>query len=231
MANKRYINPVSMRNLPQYKNMSDDEFTDMVARRELSLAPVAEYEKRIEVKMGQFEKDYDLSEMLINDMLALRHLCKALIQLEDYETIVYRLSQDSESMMNPETIMTVEKLSNIMSKLRQDISKLQEDLKIRRKERRSEEQASLIQKLEDLDKKAKLFYEQKMLYILCPKCKQLLATVWVKNIKSKQNRIQLYCNKDIDGTSCNTQVDVDLCKMYEEKKSCNVQGVLPERMQ
>lgn len=231
MSEKRFVNPRSIRNLPQYKGMSDDEFNDIMARRELSLAPVAEYEKRIESKMNQFEQDYDLSEMLINDKLTLRHLCKALIQLEDYETMGYKLSQNGDSIIDPDVIMTVEKLNNIMSKLRQDISKLQEDLKIRRKERRSEEQANQIQKQEELEKKAKAFYEQKMIYIICPKCKQLLGTVWVKNIKSKQNRIQLYCNKDIDGSSCNTQVDVDLYKLYEEKKGCNIQGVLPERMQ
>lgn len=202
-----------IRGLQQYKSLTDDEFEELWARKITGTAVNQEFEGRIKRKIDEFSQDYDIDDLKVNDKLVLRALAQSYIQLEDLENYAYtkRLEgiQDSE-------ILTMEKMSNIMSSLRRDISKMQDDLKITRRIRKGDKEESVVKYIEDLKRKAKEFYESKMSYIWCPKCKMLLGTLWTHYPEEKGNRIQLICGREHpDGTKCNTKVQISTKELLD----------------
>jgi hypothetical protein len=121
----------------------------------------------------------------------------------------------------------MEKINNMMTTLRRDISNMQNDLKITRKVRKGDKEESVINYIEDLKLKAKKFYDQKMSYVFCPKCNMLLATVWTLYPYGK-NKITLTCNRKLqNGDLCNTTFTVS-SKELVEKRGSNNQELLPE---
>ena len=84
-----------MRNLKQFKELSDEEFDskfeDMVgANTEKQILPIRtteEMEELVDEKLSEFADDYDLSDMKINDRLVLRNLIRSIISLEDFEDV------------------------------------------------------------------------------------------------------------------------------------------------
>ena len=119
-----------MRNLVQYRNLTDEEFDDKYGKIVLNVSPSMEFEKRIIKKLSEFEKDYDLNDLKINDMDTLRALVQAQISLEDYEQVLYKERSKEVSLDN---IVMIDKIQKVMSDLRSDISSFQNDLKITRK--------------------------------------------------------------------------------------------------
>lgn len=160
----RQRDPKRMRNLHQYKNLSDEEFEEKVAQLNLGITSNQEFEKRIQHKIKEFSEDYDLSELNSNDKLVLRALSQAHITLEDLENQSYKIRADGISFDN---ITLFEKLSAAMSKLRDDIGKMQADLNIVRRLRKNDREQSAINFIEDLKQKAKIFYREKQAYIYC----------------------------------------------------------------
>jgi hypothetical protein len=218
-------NKAKMRNLVQFKGMSDDEFEEYWTKLAVGAVPVQEFEARIETKMKELENDYDFSEMKINDKVLLRNLCQALIQLEDYEQISYRLRTEG---VNAGNIMMLRNVGELMSNLRNDISRVQDDLKITRKIRKSDKEASVINTIETLKEKARKFYDQKMMYIFCPKCNMLLGTIWTLYPSEERNKITLVCNRRLDNdTKCGEKVVV-LTKDMLALKGTNNPEVLPD---
>jgi len=217
----------SMRNLHQYKGVSDEEFDEIYSQIVAGVTKNQEFEKRIQRKINEFGKDYALDELNSNDKLQLRALAQAMINLEDSEIEAYNIRSEGISLDN---ITLLEKLSKMMSELRSDISNLQDDLKITRKIRKSDKEVSVINYLEDLKIKAREFYASRMSYILCPKCGMLLATVWTLYPDEKTNRITLVCNRVLDnGESCNTRFTVTTRELLENKGS-NRPELMPEAM-
>ena len=213
-----------LRNLKQYKDMTDDEYNEVMAKKQLDLEPVKEFEDRIQRKISSFGEDYDISDMKFNDMEQLRALAQALITLEDYEQLSYKVRADDIE----DNLTTLDKLNRFMSDIRSDISKLQDDLKISRKIRKSSQEESVIVYLENLKDKAREFYDQKMLYIFCPKCNMLLSTMWFLYPDYKTNRISLTCHRKYkNGEFCGTKVVVTSEELFK-KKSGNMPELMPE---
>lgn len=194
-----------LRNLNQYKDLTDDEFEELWDKKLLGIESNKEFEGRIERKIKEFGVDYDLDDLKANDKLTLRGLAQAYITLEDLENYFYgqRLVGIDDSM-----ILGMEKMNNMMSNLRRDITNMQNDLKITRRIRKGDKEESVINYIEDLKVKARKFYQSKMAYIFCPECGMLLATVWTLFPESK-NKINLTCNRSIPplgdatvGTKC-----------------------------
>jgi len=98
-----------------------------------------------------------------------------------------------------------------MSRLRSDISSMQDDLKLTRKTRKEGEDDDFLSYLESLKQKAKVFYKQKMLYVFCPECRRLLATIWLLYPDNKKNILHLKC----DNKNCNHEFDVILADLYK----------------
>ena len=206
-------NPERMRNLKQYKNLTDDEYAEVISQMEMNAAPSFALEDRINRKWKEFESDYDLDDLKINDRLVLRALIQALLQLEDLEQAANKLREEG---IQSTSVAMLRELNNMSVGLRKDISGMQEDLKITRRHRKGDKEANVISYLEDLKMRAKQFYEEKMSYIFCPKCGMLLATIWTQYPDKKGNSVKLICRRDLgEGNSCNTEVIISTKELLE----------------
>jgi hypothetical protein len=222
VKDKRIMNPASLRNLPQYKSLSDEEFAERYAKNISGISNIKAFEERVQKKIAEFESEYDTSDMKINDRMILRQLAQAAIAIEDYENFTFNLR--TEGISN-ETIILFDKIQKIMSDLRKDISAMQDDLKITRKIRKGEKEESVVQYIETLKIKAKKFYENKHQYIFCPKCNMLLGTIWFLYPNDSKNKIQLRCNRKLQsGEICGTIVSVT-SKELLEKRGVNIDNV------
>jgi hypothetical protein len=164
-----------LRNLIQYKDMPENEFQEVIDRRNVKIETSEDFETRIKEKLAEFENDYDLSDLKINDKETLRALVQSIIALEDYEQLLFTL-RTSEGQINANNIYLFEKINKVCSDLRADMSHFQDDLKITRKTRKSDQETSFVAYLEGLKEKARKFMESRMMYIFCNKCNTLLAT-------------------------------------------------------
>lgn len=217
MTGKRQYrgNPASLRNLGQFKEMTDEEFAEYVDQKDRGIKKSTAYEERIQKKIEQFGEDYDLDDLKANDKLTLRSLAQAYITLEDYEIWASSVREEGISL---DRIVELERLGNVMSKLRSDISSMQTDLNITRKIRKGEREESVISELERLKQKAKEFYQERMAYVFCPKCKMLLFTGWFHYPEEKGNKIQLVCNRNLgDGHTCDHKFTVSTIELLKTR--------------
>lgn len=217
-----------LRNLKQNQDLTDEEFDKMYDEKYFSIEKSRVFEKRIEQKLQEFSDEYDLTDLKINDRAALRALIQAFIALEDYEQLLFGLRSADESI-NADNIYIFEKVNKVLSDLREDISNLQDDLKITRKSRKSDQETSLIEYLESLKEKARKFYESKMQYVYCDKCNTLLGTIWTLYPEEKKNKIRLKCNREIDdGIFCDGEITIGTVELLERKGHSNP-NIIPER--
>lgn len=211
MTRKRTFTPSKerLRNLKQYKHLSDDEFDTWFEQNfqeeKEEMVDLIDLQDLISEKLTQLEKDYDFSEMKWNDQQQLRALCMAMIQLDDLEIKAYEMRQD----MSDAAMLNYQKLNQILSGLRSDISTISNDLQLTKRVRNQSKDVSVAQRWEELTKKASRMYKQKMLYIFCPECKQLLTTAWL-HFPDNLNSIKLTCGR------CNHVFDQDLRGLYKK---------------
>ena len=184
-----------LRNLPQYKDMPEEELDALIESKLLNITRREDFEERIEDQLAKFGEDYDLDDLKANDMLTLRALAQAYIKLEDFENYDYALRTDEELKLDD--MLDMDKLNNIMSKLRSDISRMQDDLVMTRKSRKGDSDETVLSELERLKQAASEFYKERMQYIWCDKCQMLLATIWFLYPEESQNKITLKCNRKI----------------------------------
>lgn len=224
---RKLPDPTKMRNLNQFKNMTDDEYDEYYSKLAVDAVPVKEFETRIQIKMKELEADYDISDMKINDKLLLRALCQALIQLEDLEQTAYKFRVEG---IDPTNIMILKYIGDLMTDLRNSISKLQDDLKITRKIRKGDKEVTVLNYIEELKDKARKFYDQKMMYAFCPKCNMLLGTSWWHYADDDRNKIAYYCHRKLDsGEECGEKVILRSVDMLENKGT-NEPKLLPESL-
>lgn len=228
MAKRQLKNPNSLRNLPQYRNLSEEEFNAKFSEIQNTTVFEREIEEAIENKLAEFAEDYDLTGMLINDKLILRSLIKKIIALEDYENRLANLIRGSGGLTETNAFL-VDKLETWCSTLTKDISKLQDDLKITRRARKSEKEESAIAFIDDLKVKAKKFYDNKHQLIFCPKCNTLLATVWWLYPDAK-NSIVVKCQRKLDtDLKCDGEVRIT-SQQLKETGGSNKLEIVPESM-
>lgn len=221
--------PAKLRNLPQYRDLSEDEFQKAILelqKKDLGVSNPEVLQKRIAEKMKMFENDYDLSDLKVNDREVLNGLIQAIITVEDFDIELFKARSNGVS---PENLILVEKLQRARSDLVKSISDMQNDLAITRKHRRSDQETSVLAYIESLKDKARKFYQQKMSYVFCPTCNTLLCTIWTLYPDSN-NKITLTCKqKDKDGVPCNTTFTVTT-KQLLETRGTNNKSVMPESM-
>lgn len=215
------------RNLKQYKDLSDEEFERTITEKALGFEVSGEFEKRIQSKLAEFDQDYDLSDLKINDRDTLRALVQAHISLEDYEQYLFKVRVGG---IDNSTIQLTKDIQKVMSDLRSDISRLQEDLNIKRKVRKQDQEVSLQAYLDSLKEKARAFYESKMSYIFCEKCNVLLATLWTLYPTDDRNKIALVCHNKSDGEhECGHKTIIDT-KTLLNNSGTNNKKITPESM-
>ena len=223
MTKKRLVSPTrkKIRNLKQFADMDDAEFEkhfeDIVATSERGEADEL-LEVDVTEKLGEFEDDYDLSDMKINDKLVLRNLIITIISLEDLELEFSSLRDD----ISERNILLLDRLSNIMSRLRKDISDMQNDLKLTRKLRKEGQEESFIAWLDKVKAYADEFYTEKTLSIFCPKCNYMLSTVWLL-YPDEKNVLILSCGN----SKCKNKFEVNLEELYETDNKNFDNVVLP----
>jgi hypothetical protein len=207
MGKERLVlpNKAKMRNLKQYKDLTDEDFDDVWEDREVALAISPEVlEKQIKEKIAELSNDYDMDDMKSNDKISIRALVLAQIQLEDLEQVAFSLRQEVDN----QSIQVLEKVNKILTALRNDISSISNDLQLTRKVRKQSREASVIDALADLKAKARKFYKQKMLYVFCPECKMLLGTIWLQ-YSDEETILTLKCKR------CGKELKQELTKLYE----------------
>ncbi len=196
----RIPNRNSLRNMRQYKDMTDEEFDEFYNKIIIGADKDQLLQERFDRMMEQYQSEYDLSELLPNDRATLESLINAQMQLNDFEVSLRTVQKDGITF---NTIALIRELNDACSKLRKDISSMQDDLKITRKIRKSDKEQSVLTFVEDLKKRAQAFSHLKMNYIFCEKCGQLLATVWWQVPEQKGNDIRVECKRKLpDETIC-----------------------------
>ena len=223
----------SLRNLIQYKDLSDEDFElvfkDIESESIEKRKNKEEYLRKFDAKLKEFEKDYELGDLKYNDKQMLNSLIEGLLSLEDLEEHSRRMR--GKEILDEDDIEDLRKLTFIISKFRSDVSKIQSDLRIIRKGRESEKDLSVLNYVEDLKKKASTFYEKKMNYVFCPKCNQLLFTGWFL-FPDEDNAVKLTCGRtffddDTDERSkvCNHTFQVTSKELLEMKNK-NIEDIL-----
>lgn len=215
-----------MRNLGQYRNMTDEEFDAIMEKKELGVEVSNDLEKRIQDKLILFSEDYDLTDLKINDREVLRGLIQNIIALEDYEQYMFKVRA---SGLSGDSLATIDKIQKVLEGLRKSISDAQNDLNITRKIRKSDQETSVLAYIDGLKEKARKFYDQRMAYVYCPKCKTLLATVWTL-YPSNNNKMSFVCSKEMnDGSVCGEKTIVSTQQLLD-KKGTNNKDVMPEAL-
>ena len=217
---KRHFTPTKkrLRNLPQYKRMSDEEFDDWFeetyGNENEEVETLEDMEELIDERFKKINDDYDLDDLKANDLMQLRAMLLAMVQLEDLEEQSYRMRTRIDSA----NVLVLEKVNRMMSALRSDISMLSEDLQLTKKIRSKSKEVSVAKRWDSLTDQAYDFYKKKMLYIFCEDCRMLLATVWLNFPDNERNIIKLNCDR------CSTTHTVMLSPLYETKNK-NIQDV------
>jgi hypothetical protein len=219
----------SLKNLTQYRDLSDDDFEVayqdyLIRMKEQEKDNRTEFRKRVDSKIKELGKDYDLDDLKYNDLMQLNDLASATLALEDFQENYHFLQTEGA---NKDSIFIIEKLARVMSTMRSDISKIQDDLKLSKKIRKSDKEESVTAFISDLLKKARSKYESSLSYIYCPKCNELLCNTWFlyPNIS---NKIKLVCKRKLEsGESCNYKFTV-ISKNLVKKKGSNKPELFPE---
>lgn len=220
----------SLRNLAQYKDLTDEEFEKVWEERQSKLKTVIhekeELEDRIQEMMEKFRVDYALDDLKFNDTQVLRALIRALLTLKDYEDTLYDLQH--EEGITTANIRVIDNLNKFISSLRKDISDMQRDLNITRKTRKEEKEDSIESYIKNIQDKANRFYKNKVLRAVCPECGMMLFDGWFLYPEA-DNKIILECNRMIEGrdedeaTKCTGRLELtstelkELQKEYKEK--------------
>ena len=227
MAEKRQQSRNQLRNMKQYRSLTDEEFDKMFSDREKTSPDLEEFEVRIAKKLQEFSQDYDIDDLKINDKETLRAFIQTIIALEDYERFIFNIRNLED--ISQANVNVVDRVSKIMSDLRKDMSRFQQDLNIDRRTRKTDKESSVISYIANLKDQARQYFESKMSYILCPECSMLLATVWVLYPES-DNKITLKCNRTLnDGSLCGKVFTVT-SKELAARHGTNKPESLPESL-
>lgn len=218
----------SMRNLKQYRHLPEEEFEKVYREIVSNVASQKLFEERIQEKFEELANDYDLEDLNANDILMLRNMIQAMLQIESLEQLAFQLRSGA---VDEHTINLLGKINTQINDLVDRVSKIQSDLNITRKARKQDKEQSVSDYIEFLKQKAAEFYKQKMQYIFCPNCNTLLGTIWTLYPEDKRNKVVLYCNRKIDdNTTCDTKV-VFITSENLNKEMTNNPDLLFEGMQ
>jgi thiol-disulfide isomerase/thioredoxin len=188
-----------LRNLPQYKDKSDEDIIDSIKGRP--------FIKKVEDEIKLLSQDYDLSSMKKNDMDLLNMMARAKVRLEDEESILQRAIADGV-MASTEARDFEQRLST----MRRDVMSLQKALGITRAERKSASEEDPRLFIASLNERAKHFLEQKLAYIYCPDCHMLAATMWFLKWELP-NKIKITCPRE----ECGKEFIVESRDLIENK--------------
>ena len=225
---KREMSKESLRNLSQFKNLSDEEFEEVwkerQAKRLITFKPKQDLEDRILDMMEEFRVDYSLDDLKFNDTQVLRALIRALLTLKDYEDTLYDIQNEGDLAGN---LRVIGDLNKFISGLRKDISDMQRDLNITRKTRKEEKEDSIESYIKNIQEKADRFYKNKVYRVICPECGMMLFDGWFL-YPEEDNKLSFECGRmleqqdDDEAEKCTGRLEltsIELRDLQEEYKS------------
>lgn len=215
-----------IRNLTQFKGMSDEEFDKAYQRLLENRSSSESFEIRILEKLAQFEEDYDTSDLKYNDKETLRALIQAMIGLEDMEQMSFTIRE--KAVDDDQAMARLDRITRMMQSTRNDISRMSEDLNITRKIRKGEKEESVLAYVQKLKTKAAQFVNAKFGRVYCPNCHTLIGSVWALYPDAKDNKFSFYCSRSLGDEGeehiCGTKVVISY-KELVEKGMKNLDGV------
>ena len=149
---------------------------------EIIQAEVAEELKRL-------GNDYDTTDMNRNDLTILQRMATVLVRLTSSEAVLEQVIRSGDI-----SISEAQREEQRLSTMRTDLLKLQDSLGIARSKRKSsiEEDPRLL--FQDIKQRAAKFFEDRLSWILCPKCKTLICSVNFL-YPDEANKLTLVCGK------------------------------------
>jgi len=223
------IRKETLRNLRQYKHLSDEEFEEVYQNLVAGVIVEKTFETRIQDKLDELAQDYDLDDLNANDKLMLRNMIQAMLQIEDLEQLAYRIRSQG---IDEKAVELLGRINRQINELSERASNIQRDLGITRRIRKESSEQSVVDFIESLKAKAREFYQEKMQYIYCPNCGTLLATIWTlnKDKSDPSDRVVLRCKRKMpDGTECGTRVVFRIADNVN-KEMTNSADLMPEGM-
>ena len=215
-----------LRTLVQYRNLSDEQFNEFYEEKVVGIQRNRAFENLIQRKIKEIATDYEVEDLNSNDLLMLRSLAQALVDLEALEQENHKMKREGLDMSN---INLLDRMSRMRSDLRSDISKMQTDLNITRRVRKADTNTSVKDQWEVLQQKAKEFYKQKMSYIFCEECHMLIGTLWTLFPDEKRNKLSLVCSRTLeDGSKCGHKTVATTTQLMEKRGTNNPD--IPESM-
>jgi hypothetical protein len=215
-----------LRHLTQFEKMSDEKFDEWFATRVATLDEDEEFDRRLNEKLKEFEQDYDISDLKVNDQLMLRSMMQSIITVEDLNRMAYGFREED---LGQDDILVAEKINRMITDQLKAISQMQDDLEITRKIRKGRANESVQNTLETIKQKAKIFYDKKMFVVTCPKCKKWIFSGWFLFPDGK-NKIVLTCNSTTDvGGKCGEVITIT-SKELLDKRGFNMPELFPESL-
>ena len=199
MARKGF-NIASLRNLPQYRDLTDEEFEEKIPGllHEEAETLAQEY-------FEQFQEDYVLDDLKANDKIAVEILCYLYAQVRYNQDRIHTLQGEESDYKD-----TRKGLSSLVTdneKLIKSITTLENQLSISRTARLKEEGTNLVDLVATVRDKARDFLEKKLHYIYCSKCDMLLGNVWaLYQDFDDAFEVHFTCKREQKGKVCNTEV-------------------------
>ncbi len=181
MVDGRGKNIASLRNLPQFKGLTDEEIEEKVHGKS--------FEERVEARIAFLAEHYDLSDMKYNDLRAIREWAVLTERLDEEEKALRELKEQGE-ITTSDALREEQRLSIV----RRDISSLEAELNITRAKRHNKTEDDPRLLYEDIRSRAHRFLQERLTYLVCSKCEMLLTTVWFHYPES-DNSIILTCGK------------------------------------
>jgi hypothetical protein len=179
MAKGRGKNVASLKNLPQFKGMSDEEILAATTKESV-------YDKVAE-RIAKLGDEYDLSDMKYHDLMVLQRFFTAMIRLEDAEA-------DLEDRYEDLGANEKAREEAALSTLRNDILKMQNELGISKLKRNEQLEDNPVLLFDDIRARAKKFLEERLCWVNCPVCGMQLVKVHFTYPKAV-NTMKLVCGR------------------------------------
>lgn len=214
---KKRMTQAQLRNLRQYQDADSTQLEQVIQ----GISFDNDDEKRVYDYIAKMSEQYDVSEMNENDSAALKDLATISIRIQDLDQVLRNKLVNRESVDWSE----IHWITDILTDLRKSRQQIEESLNITRKARQGAESASVVDAIESYKLRAKKLLEERLSYIYCPKCKLLVANVWMLS-PGAGNSFTFTCPRDLgEGKTCGHKFSITGTELME-KKNKNIEDVL-----
>lgn len=205
-----------LRNLKYFRDYTDDQIIQWVKNKEKNKVPPPnpsdiisdlppeaqstdaalslnkeEYKKLFDNYLKRYRKEFGVDINDANDAESLKSLVRYVIQQELINDAILL-----ESNKKPPHPGTLKAFSDFQRTVQQNVNEIQDKLGISRKARKDKQVDDIPQYINQLQKKAKDFWERSTVPIRCEKCRIELARYWLNFPDTvKKVSFELQCDK------------------------------------